>query len=185
MRTPVLALAAGLLLGLTGCAGRQATAWQDFRLPHTDFAVSMPDEPKVSEDTIQKDGTISRGYLVDQGSVAYMVHYSLFPPPKSKRPPAPDQLLDAARDELVPHMKGKLRNERRFALGETRAAELVLDVPETKDEAAYVIKARLYVRRDPATHRAMLYQSVVVGPVGYDAHPNVARFLDSAHFVTG
>ena len=183
MKTPVLVLLAGLLLGFTSCAGTTA-AWQDFRMPNGDFAVSMPGQPKVSEDSTEKDGTISRGYLVDQGRVAYAIHYSIFPPSKSKKPPSPDQLLDSVRDQLVPSMQAKLRSERRFALAESRATELILDVPETKEKEASVIKLRIYVRRDQ-TRRAVLYQSLVVGPAGYDANPNVARFLDSFHFVTG
>lgn len=183
MKTPVLVLLAGLLLGFTSCAGNK-TAWQDFRMPDADFAVSMPGQPKLSKDATEKDGTISRGYMVDQGRVAYAVYYSVFPPSKTKKPPSPDQLLDSVRDELVPSMKSKLRGERRFALGETRATELILDVPESKAEEASVIKVRIYVRRDQ-TRRAVLYQSLVVGPAGYDANPSVARFLDSFHFVTG
>src|SRR5216684_2888761 len=173
MKKPVVILLAGLLLGLTSCAGTKA-AWHDFRMPNADFSVSMPGEPKLSKDTTDKDGTISRAYMVDQGRVAYGIYYSVFPPSNSKKPPSPDQLLDRVRDELVPSMKAKLRSERRFALGQSRATELILDVPESKEEEATVIKARFYVRRDQ-TRRAVLYQNLVVGPAGYDANPNVAR----------
>lgn len=184
MRTPVLALLAGLFLGLTSCAGTK-NAWQDFRMPGADFAVSMPGQPKVSEDSTEKDGTVSRGYLVDDGTIGYAVHYSVFPAAKKGRKEAPvDALLDEARDDMVRSMNAKLHNERRFAFGESRATELILDVPESKDNPAEVIKVRLYLRRDQG-HRTLLYQTIVFGPQGYDANANVTRFLDSFHFVTG
>ncbi len=184
MRLPAFVLFAGLLLGAAGCGGRE-TAWHDFRVPNTDFAVAMPGQPVLAKDETEKDGTVSRGYMLDQGTVAYSVHYTVFPAAKKGRKEATlDAMLDGGRDELVRSMKGTLRNERRFAFGEGRATELLLDLPPGTGEPAHMLKVRLYLRRDHARH-VVLYQTLVVGPQGYDANANVTRFLDSFHFVTG
>ncbi len=184
MRIPTFALIAGLLLGVAGCGGRDTAAWQDFRVPNTDFAVAMPGQPALAKDETAKDGTVSRGYMLDQGTVVYSVHYTVFPAvKKGKKEAAFDAMLDGGRDELVRSMKATLRNERRFAFGDGRATELLLDLPPDAGEA-HMLKVRLYLRRDEARH-VVLYQTLVVGPQGYDANANVTRFLDSFHFVTG
>lgn len=185
MRKESLARLAGLmlLLGLAACAGRE---WPEFRMPGGDFAVSAPAKPELAKDVTEKDGGIWRIYHVDQGRVAYSIDYSVSAPVKkaAAKSASLDARLDVVRDAVVRAMKAKVRDERRFSLGETRATELILDVPESKDEEAYTIKARFYIRHDQ-TGRDVWYKTMVVGPAGYDANPNVARFLDSFHFVTG
>jgi hypothetical protein len=184
MRLAACAGFAGLLLlGLVACAGRE---WTEFRMPGGDFAVSAPTKPALAKDETEKDGGIWRIYQVDQGSVAYTIDYSVSAPAKKAGAKAGslDARLDVVRDAVVREMKAKLRNERRFTMGESRATELIFDIPATKEEAAYTIKARFYLRRDQ-TGRDLWYKTMVVGPAGYDANPNVARFLDSFHFVTG
>ncbi len=184
MRIRAFVLFAGLLIGVAGCGGNKA-AWQDFRMPNADFAVTMPGQPTLSQDETEKDGTVSRQYLLDQGTVVYSVHYTVFPATKKGMKVAVlDAMLDGGRDELVRSMKATLRNERRFAIGESRATELLFDLPEAKGEPAHMLKMRLYVRRDQA-HRVLLYQTFAIGPQGYDASADVTRFLDSFHFVTG
>jgi len=181
MRIAARARLAGLLLlGLAACAGNNG--WPEFRMPGGDFAVSVPSKPVISKDVTEKDGGIWHVYLVDQGRVAYSIDYFVSAP--GKKAGSLDARLDAVRDAVVREMKAKLRSERRFALGESRATELILDVAASKGEEAYIIKARFYLRRDPAG-RDLWYKTWVVGPAGYDANPNVARFLDSFHFVTG
>jgi hypothetical protein len=185
MRIPAFVLFAGFLIGLTACAGPKVVAWQDFRIPDTDFGVSMPGQPRLDKDQVEKDGTVFRGYLLEQGRAAYSVSYSLFPATKKGRKEATlDVMLDGGRDELVHAMKATLRNERRFAFGESRATELSLDLPQDNGGAAQMMKVRIYLRRDRA-HRVALYQTLVVGPKEYDADANVTRFLDSFHFVSG
>jgi hypothetical protein len=165
-----------LLLGLAACAaGRD---WPEFRMPGGDFAVSVPGKPEVYKDVIEKDGGVWRVYDVDQGSVDYSIDY--YVSGTGRKAGSLDGRLDALRDAVVRSVKGKLRNERRFSLGETRAAEMIIDVPE-KDQS---IKARFYVRHDQAG-RDISYKTWVVGPPGYDANPNTARFLDSFHFIGG
>lgn len=187
MRINLLARFAGLcLLGLAACVGHGDAArgdqWSEFRTPGADFIVSVPSKPEVYKDVIEKDGGVWRVYTVDQGDVAYSIDY--YTSGAGRKDTSPDARLDALRDGIARAMKGKLRNERRFALADTRAAEIVIDVPEAKDKDAYMIKARFYVRRDQAG-RDISYKIWVVGPPGYDADPNAARFLDSFRFVTG
>lgn len=147
-------------------------------MPGGDFVVSVPGKPEVYKDVTEKDGGIWRVYEVDQGSVDYSIDY--YVSATGRKAGSLDARLDALRDAVVRSLKGKLRNERRFSLGETRATEMIIDLPE-KDQT---IKARFYVRHDQAS-RDISYKTVVVGPAGYDANPNTARFLDSFHFVTG
>ncbi|HKW54645.1 MAG TPA: hypothetical protein VJO12_13210 [Stellaceae bacterium] len=163
------------------CAGH-SNDWSEFRTPGADFVMSVPSKPDVYKDVIEKDGGVWRVYTVDQGGVAYSIDYYMSG--VGRKAASLDARLDALRDGIARAMNGKLRNERRFSLGENRAAEVVIDVPETKDKEAYMIKARFYVRRDQAG-RDISYKSWVVGLPGYDANPNAARFLDSFHFVAG
>jgi hypothetical protein len=186
MRINVLAGVAGLcLLALAACGGNGAggnNGWSEFRTPGADFAMSVPSKPEVYKDVMEKDGGVWRVYTIDQGDVAYSIDY--FISGAGRKDTAPDARLDALRDAIARAMNGKLRNERRFALADTRAAEIVIDVPKAKDKDAYMIKARFYVRRDLAGHD-ISYKIWVVGPPDYDANSNAARFLDSFHFVTG
>jgi len=184
MRIPAFVVFAGLLIGVAGCTSPKTT-WQDFRVPDMDVAVAMPGQPALFKDVTEKDGTVTRGYILEQGSIVYSVTYSVFPAAKKgKKEAAFDSMLDSGRDELVRAMNAKLHNERRFAFGESRATELILDLPEAKGEPAHMLEVRLYLRRDE-TRRVLLYQTLVFGPQGYDANANVTRFLDSFHFVAG
>ena len=182
MRRNLLARLAGLcFLVLAACTGR-GDQWSEFRTPGADFVISVPSKPEVYKDVVEKDGGVWRVYTIDQGDVAYSIDYYISG--AGRKATSPDARLDALRDGIARAMKGKLRNERRFALADTQATELVIDVPKAKDKEAYMIKARFYVRRDLAGHD-ISYKSWVVGPPGYDANPNAARFLDSFRFVTG
>jgi hypothetical protein len=186
MKTTALVRFAGLsLLALAACGGNGAGAnkgWSEFRTPGADFVMSVPSKPDVYKNVTEKDGGVWRVYTVDRGDVAYTIDYYMSGTGRKATPP--DARLDALRDGIAHAMKGKLRAERRFSLGENRATEVVIDVPEAKDEDAYMIKARFYVRRDQAG-RNISYKTWVVGPPDYDADPNAARFLDSFHFVAG
>jgi hypothetical protein len=187
MRINLLAHFAGLcLLGLAACAGHgdagRGDQWSEFRTPGADFAMSVPSNPDVYKDVMEKDGGVWRVYTIDQGDVAYSIDYYISG--AGRKATSADARLDALRDGIARAMNGKVRNERRFELADTRATELIFDVAKTKDKDAYMIKARFYVRRDLAGHD-ISYKIWVVGPPGYDANPNAARFLDSFRFVTG
>ena len=186
MRLNVLARVVGLsLLALAACSRNDAAGshgWSEFRTPGADFVMSVPSKPEVYKDVIEKDGGIWRVYTVDQGDVAYSIDYYISG--IGRKATSPDARLDVLRDGVARAMKGKLRAERRFSLGDNRAAEVVIDVPKAADTEAYMIKARFYVRRDQAG-RDISYKTWVVGPPDYDANPHAARFLDSFHFVAG
>jgi hypothetical protein len=182
MRISVLDRLTGLcLLGLAACGGH-GDQWAEFRTPGADFVMSVPSKPDVYKDVMEKGGGVWRVYTIDQGDVAYSIDYYISG--AGREATSLDARLDALRDGIARAMKGKVRNERRFALAGTRAAEIVIDVPEIKDKDAYIIKARFYVRRDLAGHD-ISYKIWVVGPPDYDTNPNAARFLDSFHFVDG
>jgi len=186
MRTSLLAGFAGLcLLGLAACGGNGVggnSGWSEFRTPGADFAVSVPSKPEIYKDMMEKDGGVWRVYTIDQGDVAYSIDYYISG--AGRKETSPDARLAALRDAIARAMNGTLRNERRFALADARGAEIVIDVPKAKDKDAYMIKARFYVRRD-LEGRDISYKIWMVGPPGYDANPNAARFLDSFHFVDG
>jgi hypothetical protein len=179
--------AAALLLALAACAPATTTskAWPEFRVPGADFAVLLPEAPVPGKDSTAKDGTVSRTYHVDNGTVVYFVAYATSLPPKK---PAPlDGWLDNIRHDLVVAMKGKLRDERRLAIGDARGMELALDVPKIADADAYTIRGRYYVRHvgSGKDRKDILYQTFIVGEPGHDADAAVGRFLDSFRFVAG
>src|SRR5690348_16269766 len=131
MRINALARFAGLsLLALAACGGTSAGAnngWSEFRTPGADFVMSVPSKPEVYKDLIEKDGGVWRVYTVDQGDVAYTIDYYMSA--TGRKAISPDARLYALRDGIAHAMKGKLRAERRFSLGENRATEVVIDVP--------------------------------------------------------
>jgi hypothetical protein len=181
--------AATMLLSLAACAGATTASnkqWPEFRMPGADFAVSMPEQPQPSKNVTAKDGSVSRTFHVDEGTIVYMVSYSASAS-KSKKPLPLDAWLDSVRNEIVTKMNGTLRAEHRLALGDVRGIELLVDVPRVGDKDAYVIKGRFYVRHVGAGKelKDILYQTIVVGDPGGEADASVARFLDSFHFVEG
>jgi hypothetical protein len=186
-RSARLWAAAALLLGLAACSGTSATinksSWQEFRMPGGDFAVAMPETPKPAKDFTAKDGSISRVYAIEAGDFAYTVGYSTSAP---KDVPL-DRSLDAMRDTLPTRLGGKLRDERRFSIGDSRGMEYVIDVPQQGSAEAYTIRGRVYVRHvgSGKAKTDVLYQTLVTGNPGRDAAASVTRFLDSFHFVGG
>jgi hypothetical protein len=175
-----------VLLGLTACAGKAADnkAWQEFRMPGADFIVSVPTMPKVDEDVTTRDGYVTRHYVVETGAASYLIAYNTSAG-DAKNPL--DGWLDNARNALLTGMKGKLRDERRFSLGDSRGAELLVDVPARGGEAAYTIKGRVYVRHVGSGKRTkdVLYQTLALGDLSGGETATVTRFLESFHFVGG
>jgi hypothetical protein len=179
--------AAALLLGLTACADGSSTtaaaaagtsdSWQDFRVPGGDFAVALPEAPKPGRDTTAKDGSVNKSYYVEESRCVYMVGYSSSPANGASL----DGWLDATRDALAARLGGKLRGQRRFALGDSRAVEFVLDVPRTSTTDGYTIKGRIYVRHSGGG-KDLLYQTLVTGKPGIDKAADTTRFLDSFRF---
>ena len=178
--------AATTLLALAACAGSSGgtiiTAggtWQDFHAPGGDFAVSLPEMPKPGRDTTAKDGSVNRSYYVEESACVYMVGYSSSP---TRRGASLDRWLDSTRDALSTRLGGKLRGERRFALGDSRAVEFVLEVPGSGTSGGYTIRGRIYVKHAGAG-KDMLYQTLVTGKPGIDKAAETTRFLESFRFV--
>jgi hypothetical protein len=178
-----------LLLGLAACAPAEravpaVTAWQEFRLPGADFAISLPKTPVLVKDTAAADGNVSRTYQASRDKLVYVIAYTASAPTQAEAAPL-DQWLDTVRDGIVARIDAKPRGERRFTLGNARGMDVVLDVPETDDGDAYTIRGRFYVRHagegEPAED--MLYQTLVAGDAGRETDAAVARFLDSFRFI--
>lgn len=178
--------AVALALGLAACAGDGSSttaaavtggSWQDFRVPGGDFAVSLPEAPKPGRDTTARDGSVNKSYYVEESRCVYMVGYSSSPAKGASL----DGWLDATRDALAARLAGKLRGQRRFALGDSRAVEFVLDIPRTSTTDGYTIKGRIYVRH-AGGGKDMLYQTLVTGKPGVDKAAETTRFLDSFRF---
>lgn len=180
-RTVIAALA---LISMSACANTtSAKSWREFRVPGADFAVSMPSEPEVSDDTAAKDGTVSRSYHVNEGTIVYMVGYSTSL--QTKKPAPLDGWLDNIRHDLIVKMKAKLREERRLTIGDARGIALVLELPESDDHTAYTMIARIYVKHMASGQQDALYQTLVVAEPGQQQEAAIGRFLDSFHFVKG
>lgn len=179
--------AAALLLGLAACSSTTATSdnasWPEFRMPGGDFAVAMPETPKSAKDFTAKNGSVSRVYALEAGAIVYTIGYSSSPP---KDVPF-DRSLDTVRDTLPVRLGGKLHDERRFSLGDSRGMEYVLDVPQQGSAEAYTVTGRVYVRHIGSGKAQMdvLYQTLVTGNPGGDDAASVTRFLDSFRFVDG
>jgi hypothetical protein len=188
MRITGSARVAVMLFGLIACvlATCTDTSWREFRVPGADFAVSLPEKPKLAESTTAKDGSVSRTYHLDQGTFVYVVAYVTSPPKSNKAAPL-DEWLDGVRDELVARMEATLRGERRLSVGGARGMELVLDVPESDDGDGYTIRGRFYVKHAGTGKdlKDILYQTLVAADPSDEEDASVARFLDSFHFVQG
>jgi hypothetical protein len=179
-----IGLAAAALLSMVACAGKAADTWQEFRMPGADFVVSVPSEPKVEEDVTTKDGYVTRHYVIESGAASYMIAYKTSAAAANT---TLDGRLDNTRNALVAGMKGALRDEHRFSLGESRGAEIVVEVPARNGEAAYSIKGRVYVRqlRSDTGKKDVLYQTLALGDLSGDEAATVTRLLDSFRFVGG
>src|SRR5947209_3871703 len=101
------------------------------------------------------------------------------PPPPP--PPLPLQPRPAPHGRLSARLGGKLRSQRRFALGDSQAVEFVLDVPRTTTTEGYTIKGRIYVRH-AGGGKDTLYQTLVTGKPGVDKAADTTRFLESFRF---
>ena len=180
--------AAAMLLGLAACAGKSADnkPWQEFRMPGSDFILSVPGAPQTGKDATAKDGTVERSYHVELGTAAYMIGYTTYAG-DAKKPMPLDGWLDDLRKAFASKMNAKMRAERRFSLGDTRAMEFVFDIPLTDGDGPYTMRGRFYVRHvgSGKNMKDVLYQTFVVDSPGHEMDASVTRFLDSFHFVSG
>jgi hypothetical protein len=178
-----VAAAFGLLvsIGLSLPAQGATGPWQEFRMPGTDFVVSTPGTPKITEDGVDRDGVRARTAQLKLGEVEYSVTHTLYPRGYVSRGTAVIDLLNRARDSLAREVSGRVTGERRFSLGDTQASEFVINVPPSAAEpTSQTAKVRLYVRVSGAT--VMVDQCVALGPRGSEAQPDSQRFLESIRF---
>jgi hypothetical protein len=171
-------------LGLALPATAEAQSWQEFKLPGTDFVVSTPGTPKVTEDGVDRDGVVAKTAQLKLGEVQYSVTHTVYPRGYVSRGTAVIDLLNAARNSLAAAVSGRVAGERRFTVGDAHVSEFVISVPpDAADPKPQTAKVRLYVRVNGAT--VILDQCVALGPHGSEADPQAQRFLDSIRFTQG
>ena len=168
-------------LGLAPPAAAATEPWQDFHLPGTDFVVSTPGKPKVTEDGVDRDGVVAKTAQLKLGDVQYSVTHTVYPHGYVSRGTAVIDLLNSARDSLAASVSGHVGGEHRFTAGDSHASEFTINVPPTPgDPKPQTAKVRLYVRVVGATVTAD--QCVALGPRGSEADTEAQRFLDSIRF---
>src|SRR5579872_3275181 len=115
-----VAAAFGLLVSIGLCVPAVATSggWQEFRLPGTDFVVSTPGTPKVTEDGVDRDGVRAKTAQLRLGDTEYSVTHTVYPRGYVSRGTAVIDLLNHARDGLAREVSGRVTGERRFSLGD-------------------------------------------------------------------
>jgi hypothetical protein len=176
------------LLGLVVCIRLVAPAdaatgdaWQQFKLPGTDFVVSTPGTPKLTEDGVDPDGVSAKTAQLQLGEVEYSVTHTVYPRGYVARGTAVIELLDRARNGLAAAVSGRVADERRFTVGDAQASEFAISVPPSADEPkSQSAKVRLYVRVEGAA--VVVDQCVALGPSSWDRNPDARRFLDSIRF---
>ena len=174
----------GLLLSLGLAPPATASSWQEFTLPGTDFVVSTPGTPKVTEDGVDRDGVVAKTAQLKLGEVQYSVTHTVYPRGYVSRGTAVIDLLNAARNGLAAAVSGRVAGERRFTVGDAHVSEFVISVPPgAADPKPQTAKVRLYVRISGAA--VIVDQCVALGPRGSEADPEAQRFLDSIRFTQG
>ena len=164
-------------LGATGVG-------QEFQMPGTDFVVSAPGTPKVTEDGVDRDGVTAKTAQLKLGEVQYSVTHTVYPRGYVSRGTAVLDLLNHARNGLAAVVSGRVAEERRFSVGDTQASEFVINVPPSAtDRKPQSAKVRVYVRVEGAS--VIVDQCVALGPAGWDRDPDARRFLESIHFGRG
>ena len=162
----------------------EAQSWREFTLPGTDFVVSTPGTPKVTEDVVDRDGVVAKTAQLKLGEVQYSVTHTVYPRGYVSRGTAVIDLLNAARNGLAAAVSGRVAGERRFTVGDAHVSEFVINVPPgAADPKPQTAKVRLYVRVNGAT--VTVDQCVALGPRGFEADPEARRFLDSIRFTQG
>ena len=173
-----------VFVGIAPPAQAAGESWQEFRMPGTDFAVSTPGMPKVTEDGVDRDGVSAKTAQLKIGEVQYSVTHTVYPRGYVSRGTAVMDLLNRARNGLAAAVSGRVADERRFSVGETQASEFTINVPASAtDPKPQSAKVRIYLRIEGAT--VTVDQCVALGPVGWDRDPDARHFLESIHFSRG
>ncbi len=178
-----VAAAIGLLVstGLALPAQGATAAWQDFRMPGTDFVISTPGTPKITENGVDRDGVRAETAQLKLGDTEYSVTHTVYPRGYVSRGTAVIDLLNHARDGLAREVSGRVTGERRFSVGDTQASEFVINIPPSAaDPKSQTAKVRVYVRVSGPT--VTVDQCVALSPRGSETQPDAQRFLDSIRF---
>jgi hypothetical protein len=106
-----------------------AQAWKPYAPPQGNYTVSLPAKPTEKKQTL----TLPGGGKVDMTvvSVKRGGTYSVVSGELKATPDDPAAALDAARDDLVKGLKGKLVEEKPCELGGAPARELKIEIPKT------------------------------------------------------
>jgi len=170
-------LAAGLLLCLAPslARGRGEADWKEFTSKEGGFAVKLPGTPTEDRRTTRSPAGSFTGtvYVLEgkKGNEFYLAGFTDLPAAAVKAG-TDAQRLDAARDEAIAHVRGKLVDERRIDLKGHPGREVTIEVdPKT------FIQVRLYLVKQ------RLYQVLVVGGKDVAGAKHTLRFLDSFRLV--
>jgi hypothetical protein len=172
----ILLMAAGIGLGSGAAlaadqpAPAKQASWRDYRAKDAGFAVLMPGDPAISPENLN-NGKVLMTYEVDLGATYFSVSYNEIDA-GWQRQTSSDDMLDRTRDGAVGAVKGTLRVDRKFNVGNVRARELVYDTPDN-----LTLKQRHYLYGD------RLFQVTYVGPPHSENNAEVKRFFESFRFV--
>ena len=152
-------------LALLGIAGSAAAQWTQHRFPEG-YRIEYPGIPKAFQQEVQTQiGSIKiLTQSLNWNGLDFFSAYSQYP---NEAPP--ERRLEGARDGAVRNVKGILREEQQLTVSGAPAKRIIVDVPNPR-----LVGVQLLVVRDNR-----LSQAVVVGPVGSESSPDVARFINS------
>jgi len=172
-RVGVLPLLLVVGVVLAGCGG---TTWSEFSSAEGAFSVLMPGTPTEETQTEETEmgGIDVHSFTFEEGGVAYLVGYNVFPAAVIEAAD-PDALLDGACDGQVKAVNGTRVNEEEITLGAYPGRELEILIEDSEGPAS--LRSRNFLVGD------RLYQVMVVGPEGQSASPDTTKFLDSFKLV--
>ena len=163
----LITLALPVLLGAAGEAGKD---WKPFHSKEGGYDVLVPGIPLESIQIAKTGlGTLELKMLLvelKKENAAFVVSFADFPEGAFKGADD-DKRLDFARNGAVTSAKGRLKSEKKIALGKHSGRELLIE----NDRGA--VRTRLYAVD------TRLYQTVVSGSKAFVQSKEAERFLDS------
>jgi hypothetical protein len=137
--------------------------------------VVFPKQPKLSEREMFSDRRVKLHVETHRAApVAYWIAEGQAPAPGT----APERTLDAARDDVLTALGGRLREERAVERDGRPGRELIVDVPRDARNGNRVALVRLEVGREAS--EGWFFEVVAVQPAGKRANPKDAeRFIAS------
>jgi hypothetical protein len=152
-------------LALLGMASSAFAQWTEHRFAEG-YRIEFPGTPKSFQQEVQTAVGPIKIYTqsLNRNGLDFFSAYNRYP-----NDAPPERRLEGARDGAVKNVKGILREEESLTIGGAPAKRIIIDVPDPR-----VVGVQLIVVRGNS-----LYQAVVVGPVGSESSPDVARFINS------